>query len=119
MEDERANRQLCDDRDIDEKIAMVEKLGGKIAVPKRELESGAVYDNQRHRRKRHSSLQANDVGVNIISKKSAALRKIPTRYESECTHCGTMNFSKDVTAQKVCTMCNKEYLATVAHTEED
>ena len=25
--------------DIDEKIAMVEKLGGKIAVPKRELES--------------------------------------------------------------------------------
>jgi uncharacterized protein (DUF983 family) len=54
-----------------------------------------------------------------MEKKVATLRKTPTGYESECTHCGTTNFSKDPTAQQVCTMCNKEYLATVAHTEED
>jgi uncharacterized Zn finger protein (UPF0148 family) len=40
-------------------------------------------------------------------------------YESECTHCGTTNFSKDPEGQIICKMCNKEYLATVAHTEED
>ena len=55
---------------------------------------------------------------NIMVKK-ATWKKTPTGYESECTHCGTTNFSKDPTAQQVCKMCNKEYLATVAHTEED
>ena len=50
--------------------------------------------------------------------KKATLIKTPTGYESECTHCGTTNFSKDAESQLVCKMCNKEYLATVAHTEE-
>jgi len=51
--------------------------------------------------------------------KKATFIKTPMGYESECTHCGTTNFSKDAEGQLVCTMCNKEYLATVAHTEED
>jgi len=51
--------------------------------------------------------------------KKATLIKTPTGYESECTHCGTTNFSKDAESQLVCKMCNKEYLATVAHIEED
>ena len=59
------------------------------------------------------------IGDGHMAKKAATLRKIPTGYESECTHCGTTNFSKDQTGQMVCKMCNKEYLATVAHTEED
>ena len=50
--------------------------------------------------------------------KKATIRQIPTGYESECTHCGTTNFSKDAERQLVCKMCNKEYLAAVAHTEE-
>jgi uncharacterized Zn finger protein (UPF0148 family) len=49
----------------------------------------------------------------------ATLKRTPEGYESECTHCGTTNFSKDPTGQIVCKICNKEYLATVAHTEED
>ena len=51
--------------------------------------------------------------------KKATLIKTSTGYESECTHCGTTNFNKDPEGQLVCKMCNKEYLATVAHTEED
>ena len=51
--------------------------------------------------------------------KKATLIKTPEGYESACTHCGTTNFSKDPTSQKVCIMCNKEYIASVAHTEED
>ena len=54
-----------------------------------------------------------------MAKKTATWRKTPTEYESECTHCGTTNFSKDATGQQVCKMCNKEYPATVTHTEED
>ncbi len=54
-----------------------------------------------------------------MAEKIATWKKTPTGYESTCTHCGTTNFSKDPTAQQVCTICNKEYLATVAHTEED
>ena len=38
---------------------------------------------------------------------------------SACTHCGTTNFSNIPAAQHVCIECNKEYLAKVAHTEED
>lgn len=57
--------------------------------------------------------------MDIMAKKAATLRKTPTGYESECIHCGTTNFSRDQTGQMVCKMCNKEYLATVAHTEED
>ena len=51
--------------------------------------------------------------------RKASWKLTPEGYESECTHCGTTNFSKDPTTQMVCKMCNKEYLATVAHTEED
>jgi hypothetical protein len=43
----------------------------------------------------------------------------PTEYKSVCTHCGTTNFSKTPSAQHLCIECNKEYLAAVAHTEED
>jgi hypothetical protein len=37
---------------------------------------------------------------------------------SVCTHCHTTNFSKQA-AQNVRIKCNKEYLAKVAHSEED
>jgi hypothetical protein len=57
--------------------------------------------------------------MDIMVKKTATWKKTHTGYESNCTHCGSTNFSKDPTAQQVCIMCNKEYLATVAHTEED
>ena len=57
--------------------------------------------------------------MNIMAEKVATWEKTPTGYKSMCTHCGMTNFSKDPTAQQVCEMCNKEYLATVAHTEED
>ena len=42
----------------------------------------------------------------------------PTQYKSVCTHCRTTNFSKQE-AQHVRIKCNKEYLAKVAHSEED
>ena len=51
--------------------------------------------------------------------KKATLIKTPEGYECACTHCSTTNYSKDPTARQVCKMCNKEYLASVAHTEED
>ena len=54
-----------------------------------------------------------------MAKKTTTWKKTHIGYESECIHCGTTNFSKDPTAQTICKMCNKEYLATVAHTEED
>ena len=57
--------------------------------------------------------------MDIMAKKIATTRKTLTGYESECTHCGTTNFNKNATSEMVCKMCNKEYLATVAHTEED
>jgi hypothetical protein len=49
----------------------------------------------------------------------AILKRTPEGDERNCTHCSTTNFSKEPTAQQICTMCNKEYLATVSHTEED
>ena len=64
----------------------------------------------------------NAVGFNPIGSEhygKATLKHTPEGYESECTHCGTTNFSKDPTGQQLCKMCNKEYLAVVAHTEED
>ena len=54
-----------------------------------------------------------------MAEKVATWEKTPTGHKSTCTHCGMTNFSKDPTAQQICEMCNKEYLATVAHTEED
>jgi len=64
------------------------------------------------------SISFHQIGVDSMVKKATLIKK-PTGYESECTHCGTTNFSKDAESQLVCKMCNKEYLATVAHTEED
>lgn len=57
------------------------------------------------------------IGVNTMAEKVAIWE--PTEYKSVCTHCGTTNFSKTPSAQHLCIECNKEYLATVAHTEED
>jgi hypothetical protein len=57
--------------------------------------------------------------MDIIAEKRSTWKKTHTGYESNCTHCDSTNFSKDPTAHQVCIMCNKEYLATVAHTEED
>ena len=57
------------------------------------------------------------IGVNSMVEKVAIWE--PTQYKSVCTHCGTTNFSNTPAAQHVCIECNKEYLAKVAHTEED
>jgi hypothetical protein len=54
-----------------------------------------------------------------MAEKIATWVKTPEGYESKCTHCGTTNFSNTPFAQQVCMECNKEYLAKVAHTEED
>jgi uncharacterized protein (DUF983 family) len=43
----------------------------------------------------------------------------PTEYKSICPHCSAANFSKIPALHNVCTACAKEYLAKVAHTEED
>jgi len=43
----------------------------------------------------------------------------PTEYKSVCPHCSATNLSKIPALHYVCTACNKEYLAAVAHTEED
>ena len=43
----------------------------------------------------------------------------PAEYMSAYSHCGTTNLSNNPAAQHVCIGCNKEYLAKVAHTEED
>jgi len=43
----------------------------------------------------------------------------PTEWKSVCPHCSAMNVSKIPAMKHVCVDCNKEYLVTVAHTEED
>ena len=43
----------------------------------------------------------------------------PTEYKSVCPHCSATNLSKIPVTYYVCIDCNKEYMATVAHTEED
>ncbi|MGE5409884.1 MAG: hypothetical protein ACM3MI_02915 [Clostridiales bacterium] len=43
----------------------------------------------------------------------------PAEWKSVCPHCNAMNFSKIPAMKHLCVECNKEYLATVAHTEED
>jgi hypothetical protein len=43
----------------------------------------------------------------------------PTQYKSICPHCSAANFSKIPALHNVCTACAREYLAQVAHTEED
>jgi len=65
-------------------------------------------------------MRINAVGFNLlevnIMVKKATMKRTPEGYESEFTHCGTTNFSKDAEGQMICKMCNKEYLVTVAHT---
>lgn len=43
----------------------------------------------------------------------------PTEYKSICPYCNAANFSKVPALRCVCSACFKEYLARVAHTEED
>jgi transposase-like protein len=43
----------------------------------------------------------------------------PTEYKSVCPHCSATNLSKILVTHYVCTDFNKEYIATVAQTEED
>ena len=42
----------------------------------------------------------------------------PSEYKCTCPHCGATNYSNAPKKNYVCTKCNKEFLATVAHTEE-
>lgn len=42
----------------------------------------------------------------------------PSEYKCKCPHCGTTNYSNAPKKNYVCAECNKEFLATVAHTEE-
>lgn len=42
----------------------------------------------------------------------------PSEYKCTCPHCNATVFSKTPKKNYVCTECNKEFLATVAHTEE-
>jgi transposase-like protein len=42
----------------------------------------------------------------------------PTEYKCTCPHCKATIFSKTPEKNIVCTECNKEFLASVAHTEE-
>ena len=57
------------------------------------------------------------IGVKIMAETEAIWE--PTEYKSVCPHCSATNLSKIPVTHYVCTDCNKEYLATVAHTEED
>ena len=57
------------------------------------------------------------IGVKIMAKTEAIWE--PTEYKSVCPHCSATNLSKIPVMHYVCTDCNKEYMATVAHTEED
>jgi len=43
----------------------------------------------------------------------------PTEFKSICPHCSAENFSKIPALRHVCDACKKEYMAKVAHTEED
>ena len=42
----------------------------------------------------------------------------PSEYKCTCPHCNATNLSKEPKKNYVCIECNKEFLATVAHTEE-
>ena len=42
----------------------------------------------------------------------------PSEYKCTCPHCNAAVYSKTPKKNYVCTECNKEFLATVAHTEE-
>ena len=42
----------------------------------------------------------------------------PSEYECKCSHCGATNSSNAPKKNYVCIECNKEFLATVTHTEE-
>ena len=42
----------------------------------------------------------------------------PTEYKCTCPHCGFKIWQAKPQKDMVCTECNKEFLATVAHTEE-
>jgi hypothetical protein len=57
------------------------------------------------------------IGVNIMAEIVAIWE--PIEYKSICPHCSAANFSKIPALHNVCTACAKEYLAKVAHTEED
>jgi hypothetical protein len=69
------------------------------------------------RQKHAGSSPARDRRSNTMAEKVALWE--PTEYKSLYIHCGTTNFSKTPSAQHLCIECNKEYMATVAHTEED
>ena len=67
--------------------------------------------------KHAGSSPARQIGVNIMAETVAIWE--PTEYKSVCPHCSATNLSKIPALHYVCTACNKEYLAAVAHTEED
>ena len=43
----------------------------------------------------------------------------PTEWKSLCPYCNAKNLSNIPALHNVCTACGKEYMAKVAHTEED
>ena len=55
------------------------------------------------------------VGVNIMVETAVWE---PTEYKCTCPHCGFKIWQAKPQKDMVCTECNKEFLATVAHTEE-
>ena len=55
------------------------------------------------------------VGVNIMAETAVWE---PTEYKCICPHCGFKIWQAKPQKDMVCTECNKEFLATVAHIEE-
>ncbi len=43
----------------------------------------------------------------------------PTEWKCLCPYCNEKNLSKIPALNNVCTACGKEFMAKVAHTEED
>lgn len=58
-----------------------------------------------------------NIGVNIMVETIVIWE--PTEWNCLCPYCNAKNLSKIPALNNVCTACGKEFMARVAHTEED